>query len=206
MVAEKEKQYSTKDIYLLRHGETGFSGRYLGATDIGLSQEGRDTVGELRLDLLKNKFQKIYTSPLKRCLETCSLLGIADQAEKESDLREINFGLWEKLSFQEVSKHYPEDTQKWVTDPLGFTFPGGESMADFYSRIRAAARNLAAADHAGPVLAVCHGGVIRHLLCHFLGLSMENYLIFDVRCGSYSAVRIFNGGTGILTAMNHGGS
>jgi broad specificity phosphatase PhoE len=118
----------------------------------------------------------------------------------DDDLREVDFGQWEGKRFDEIAAGYPDEVKQWGEHFEDFTFPGGESVEAFMERVRRAA-DRAAQDPAETVLAVTHGGVIRHMICHFLGLEPWRYILFDVQCSTCATVKLFNG-KGILTGLN----
>jgi len=120
--------------------------------------------------------------------------------EIDDNLREINFGRWEGMSFEEIAAADPAVVDRWAALDDAFAFPEGEGIKAFQERIRAAAERIAA-DPAGTVVVFTHGGVIRFLICHFLGLPDRHHLLFDVRPASVSEIRI-EGGKGILTLLN----
>ncbi len=189
-----------KELYLLRHGETGKPGRYIGSMDIPLSQAGREQVrGTARL-LRRKNIDTTFSSPMLRCRQTCGLLEIDCPNVVSHLLREVDFGLWEGKSFAEIVDDDPAGVDRWTSDPATFCFPGGESIAAFHSRVSAFKKILDGSDEKR-LLLVAHGGVIRHLLCLFLELPAEKYLLFDVQPGSYSSLRIYSGGA-VLTGFN----
>ena len=109
--------------------------------------------------------------PAPRAAQTAEILRSATGCapETDPDLREIDFGRWEGKMFSEIRDSSPEDVERWARFAPDFAFPGGESMRDFLDRVGRAADRLAA-DEAETVLAVTHGGVIKIMLCHLLGL------------------------------------
>jgi len=118
----------------------------------------------------------------------------------DSDLREIDFGRWEGMGFAEILAADPAAVDRWAALVEDFAFPDGESIGNFRKRIGAAAGRIAA-DPAGTAVVFTHGGVIRFLICHFLGLPDRAHLLFDVRPASISEIRI-DGGKGVLTLLN----
>lgn len=85
---------NTLRLYLIRHGETewSLSGRHTGRTDIALTPSGEDEARELGKHLLDIPFAHVLTSPLKRALQTCELVGLNQTAEIEPD--HCRMGLW----------------------------------------------------------------------------------------------------------------
>ena len=143
----------------------------------------------------------ILCSPLLRTRETAGIaLGAGRDLHHDDDLREIDFGRWEGMSFAEIAAADPAAVDRWAALDEDFAFPGGEGIGAFRERIGAAAGRIAA-DPAGTVVAITHGGVIRLLICRFLGLDYRHYLLFDVRPASISEIRI-EGGRGVLTRLN----
>ena len=116
------------------------------------------------------------------------------------NLREIDFGRWEGMSFAEIAAADPAAVDRWAALDDAFAFPEGEGIKAFQERIRAVAERIAA-DPAGTVILFAHGGVIRFLICHFLGLQDRHHLLFDIRPASLSEIRI-DGGCGVLTRLN----
>jgi alpha-ribazole phosphatase len=202
-------------VILIRHGDLAerYRGRYVGRTDEPLSAEGRRQAAALAGPLSRIEGALFLASPLLRTRETAEIaLGHAralnnkwlEQAVQkcsiDENLREIDFGRWEQMSFAEIAAADPAAVERWAEMDDGFAFPGGEAVADFRARIRAAAERIAA-DPARTVVAFAHGGVIRFLICHFLGLSHRQHLLFDISPASVSEIRI-DGGRGVLALLN----
>ena len=190
-------------LILLRHGRTGLSGRYVGSSDVPLSEEGRKQILDLRPDLGTMKIDGLLTSPMLRCTQSANLLDLGLPMQLDPDLREIDFGRWEGKSFAEIEAQDPALVQHWASGTDDFRFPDGEATSGFANRIDAVKNRLLASD-ARTLLLVTHGGVIRSLICGLLGLSQSNYLLFQVAKGHYSTIDLYDGG-GVLTGFNLGG-
>ena len=194
----------TQRLILIRHGDLGdrCRGRYIGRTDAPLSAEGRRQAAALAGPLARLlNGTSLLVSPLRRTRETAErALGRGANFAVDSDLREIDFGRWEGMGFAEILAADPAAVDRWAALVEDFAFPDGESIGNFRKRIAAAAGRIAA-DPAGTVVAVTHGGVIRFLICHFLGLPDRAHLLFDVQPASISEIRI-DGGKGVLTLLN----
>lgn len=190
-------------LLMIRHGEseTRYRGRYIGKTDAALSDEGQRQAAALAAALSSLKDVSFFTSPLIRARQTAKLaLGMDATIEIDNDLREIDFGLWEGLSFGEISAAYPSEVGRWAELGDDFIFPEGESTSDFRRRIAKAADRIMN-NPAGTVAVFSHGGVIRFLICHFLGLRTRDHLSFDISPASISEMTLFDG-RGILTRLN----
>jgi alpha-ribazole phosphatase len=191
---------SVKTVYLLRHGDTGLQGCYIGRTDVPLSSGGSLQIGRTARLLQQEKIGRILCSPMLRCRQTMELLDLPCPCEYHEMLKEVDFGRWEGQRFAEIAQSDAGLIDSWINDPAHFRFPEGESTLDFRQRVTAAYEMLSAAAEER-LLLVTHGGVIRHLLCLMLGLPLEKYLAFDVRPGAFSSLQVYSEGC-VLTGFN----
>ena len=164
-----------KKIYLIRHGEVPceFQHRYLGATDPGLSPEGRRSCEALAEEFRALQAERIYVSPLRRAQESALAIAPERAAEfrLEPALREINFGKWDNLTFDEIAASAaPELLQIWAETPEKMHFPEGESFADFAGRVDDFWDRLLAEETVHSAALVTHGGVIMRILSRWHGL------------------------------------
>ena len=192
-----------KSVILIRHGDLGEAcrGLYIGRTDVPLSEGGKRQAAALAGELRRLNGAHFLCSPLLRTRETAEMaLGAVDACDIDPDLREIDFGRWEEMGFAEIAAADPAAVERWAALDEDFAFPGGESLGGFSKRIGAVAGRIAV-DPAGTVVAFTHGGVIRYLICHFLGLEDRNYLLFDVKPGSLCELSL-DGGKGVLVRLN----
>ena len=192
-------------LILIRHGDLGDRrrGRYIGRTDTPLSAEGRRQAAALAEPLVRLlNGESVFVSPLRRTRETAEFaLGRGANFAVDSDLREIDFGRWEGMGFAEILAADPAAVDRWAALAEDFALPDGESIGNFRKRIAMAAGRIAA-DPAGTVVVITHGGVIRFLICHFLGLPDRAHLLFEVQPASISEIRI-DGEKGVLTLLNN---
>jgi broad specificity phosphatase PhoE len=194
----------TKRVILIRHGDLGEGcrGRYIGRSDVSLSEEGKRQAAALSGELGRLNGAHLLCSPLLRTRQTAEIaLGAADVCDVDSDLREIDFGRWEGMGFSEIAASDPDAVERWAALDGDFAFPGGEGLRDFGKRIDAVAGRITA-DPAETVVAFTHGGVIRYLICRFLGLEDRHFLLFDIRPGSLTEIGI-EGGKGVLTHLDN---
>ncbi|BHH83151.1 histidine phosphatase family protein [Desulforhopalus sp. 52FAK] len=189
-----------KEIYLLRHGDTGLKNQYIGSSDVSLSPRGIEEVKKSCGFLSSVDFDAVMCSPMKRCTETAAHLTGSPPVQILDFLREIDFGRWEKKTFQEIIQNDQDEVDRWVQKPETFRFPEGESLIDFKKRITTTTDFLYQTD-GERILVVCHGGIIRHLLCSLLRIPGEQYLLFEIQSGCYSTVRLHPQG-GVLTGLN----
>src|SRR6266496_436961 len=194
----------TKTVLLLRHGTTGTTvpPRFLGSTDLPLSAAGRRQAAAVAPLVRSRNPQVCFCSPMLRCVQTAEIVlkNSSMQRGLLSGLREVDFGGWENLSFDEIQKCDPERLKRWAAFDRQFSFPDGERLGDFLVRVRLVARQILSAPHQ-TILVVTHGGVIRALLCHFLGLHPRRYVLFDVRPASLALIDVFGTGKGVLAGL-----
>ncbi len=190
------------ELFLLRHGEISQKNCYIGTTDVGISDIGKQQLKRQRMLLSAFDFDAIFCSPLKRCTQTYSLLELGENAVLDKRIREINFGNWEEMRFDDIAESYPSEIKKWSENSENFIFPNGEAIIDFQARVIEFCEYLKTIA-ASKVLIISHGGVIRHMICYLLNLPLENYLYFKVKYGHLTTIELFSKG-GVLTALNKG--
>src|SRR3982751_475933 len=100
-------------VFMVRHGATVLSAedRFAGATDVELSDEGREQTRRLAQRLSHEKISAVYASPLGRTVETANILAAPHKLEVQTRdaLREINHGRWEQMTRREVEEKFPEE-------------------------------------------------------------------------------------------------
>lgn len=191
-----------KRLFLLRHGSTGAGDRYIGATDLPLSDEGAADLAAAAAFLQRQEIDAVYCSPMLRCRQTLELLGLDCRTEIVDELREVDFGRWEGLSFAGICEQDPALVDQWALGGVDFTFPEGEAMHDFLLRVDKVRGMLATTTARRPLL-VTHGGIVRHLLCACLGIAPEKSLLFSVRTGRCTILDLHPAG-GVLAGLNIG--
>lgn len=154
-------------INFIRHGaiKETLKGRYIGLTDVGLSEKGRIDLQEISDDFGYPYPEKIYSSPLLRCTETCSIIYPKHDIKTIGDLSECNFGDWEGKSAEELSGN--RKFAEWLQNSDKNPPPNGESGSDFAKRVcRGFERIVNDMGKEGITRAsvVTHGGVIMTIL------------------------------------------
>ena len=173
------KPQSTR-IFLVRHGATVLSAedRFAGATNVQLSNEGRDQARRLAIRLSREKLSAIYASPMDRTMETAGILALPHgmTTVPRDGLREISHGHWEEMTRKEVETLYPEEAASWDKDPYTFAPQGGETGLAVTARALPALIEIVKAHHpGGNVLVVSHKATIRLLLSSLLGFDPRRY-------------------------------
>ena len=183
------------ELILIRHGKTAGNllGRYIGSrTDEPLCDEGREGLAGKQMP----EVERLYVSPMKRCVETAEILWPEfDQKkmQKVTDLRECDFGDFENKNYKELSGN--GDYQAWIDSNGTLPFPNGESMDAFKSRcleafariveeVSGAEQEWIASGKTGIFRAgiVVHGGTIMAILEQY-GYPKAAYFDYQVKNG-----------------------
>jgi alpha-ribazole phosphatase/probable phosphoglycerate mutase len=194
-------------LYLIRHGQVaeGHTHLYHGHNDIHLSPRGMAQLENVARELKDTPLTAIYCSDLIRSREGAKILCRGRDLEPVivPEFREINFGLWEGLSFEEIAARYPEELNARFRDLANFRIPGGESLMDVRCRALPRLQELVKR-HPGQAFAVvAHAGVNRVILSEALGVPFNNLFRIDQSYGGLNivdyfpdlaVVRLLNGG------------
>jgi ribonuclease H / adenosylcobalamin/alpha-ribazole phosphatase len=182
----------TTEILLVRHASHVELGQILSGRrrDVALSREGLEQA-EIVADLVAvEPIAAIYSSPRERAYYTArEIAQRCEQKVRVADaLDEIDFGEWTGRTFDELAGE-PE-WQIWNEARATARPPGGETMNEACGRAVAALDNMVR-DHPGEVVAaVSHCDIIRGIIAHYLGLSLDNILRFDVAPASVSRLAL----------------
>jgi len=181
-------------IDLIRHGEPLGGRMYRGQKDDPLSELGwrqmRDATAHC------NGWQKIVSSPLQRCARFAEELASVRQlpVSIEERFREISFGVWEGRTPAELEAENPVHMKKFWNDPITNWPAEGEPFDRFQARVAEAWDELLRG-HAGQhLLLVAHGGVIRAILFHVLGMPPHNFFRVQIPYASVTRIRADNKG------------
>lgn len=166
-----------RKLILIRHGETNYTalGKYCGHKDIPLNKKGMVQADRIWLKLKKTKVDKVYSSDLKRTLQTAKIVFKDKEIFKKKDLREIDFGRFCGLTIKETFRLYPKIYKVWLNKPLDVKMPEGESVADFTKRVLRCFRSISNQNLKKTVAIVSHGGPIRIILLNLLKLGIDRF-------------------------------
>lgn len=166
-------------VHLLRHGETEGGARYWGGVDVALSWKGWR---QMRAAVAGQTWDLIVTSPLRRCAAFSEALArnLGVRCRYEAGLREMNFGEWEGHSAAELMQTDADRLRLFWADPSAHAPPGGESLAQFHSRVMVAYERILTPQEGERMLIVTHSGPIRVLRAAQSGTSLSTLLNIDV--------------------------
>lgn len=177
---------------LIRHGETDYVDEVLaGRIDAPLTEFGRRQAQYLAEVLGQKPIRAIYSSPMCRAVETAQPLAEALHLFVEMDptLTQVDFGEWQGLSFDELTKR--EDWQAFKKDPSSVRCPGGENMAAVRHRVMLGLQRIASGYEDDDLLGVfAHGSIIRSAIAFFLDMPLEAMNRLTIGTASVSALQV----------------
>lgn len=184
------------ELHLIRHPRPDVPpGVCYGQRDVGILDAADEVAARLR-PLLPAAYA-LYASPLVRARLLAEELGTP---RLDARLKEIDFGAWEGVPYAEIGPALDD----WAADPLGFRAPGGESPREMAARALAWLAEVRAAAPAPAVVVVAHGGPLRAIAGHLLGLPAERWLGLDFACGHATRLDLADWGV-TLKWFNRGG-
>lgn len=174
-------------IVFIRHGITisNKEHRYLGRTDEALSEEGKAALLEQKSKNNYPKIELLFTSPMKRCIETAKLLYPDLQPMIVPEWEEIDFGAFEGKNYQDLKDDIRY--QEWIDSNGTLPFPEGESQEEFikrcvcgFQKMLESCKNLSEKQNQGRqkrIGAIVHGGIIMALLSAYYGGEYFDYQV-----------------------------
>lgn len=191
----------TTNILLIRHAAHVELGQVLSGRrrDVALSREGLEQTAIIADLLGVEPLAAVYSSPRERAYYTAR--EIADRLEQKvriaDALDEIDFGDWSGRRFDELADE--PQWERWNAARATARAPGGESMCQATSRAVAALEELVGAHPHATVAAVSHCDIIRGVIAHHLGLSLDNILRFDIAPASVSRLALSDGSAQVVS-------
>ncbi len=174
-------------MVFIRHGMTlsNKEHRYLGRTDEALSEEGKAALLKQKSKNNYPEIELLFTSPMKRCIETAKLLYPNLQPMIVPEWEEIDFGAFEGKNYQDLKDDVRY--QKWIDSNGTLPFPEGESREDFvkrcesgFQKVLESCKNLSERQNQGKqkkIGTIVHGGIIMALLSKYYGGEYFDYQV-----------------------------
>lgn len=190
-------------LFMIRHGETDMNVKkaYYGSLDVPLNKKG-----EMQADLFADFFSdieldKIISSPLIRAYDTAKKVALPKNIsiEKDSRIKEQDFGKFEGMSYDEIHQSYASELKRWNDDWINEAPLEGESFLGVYNRVVEFCQELRQMD--GNILITAHMGTLRHISSILLNMPMESFWCFEFLQGCYSRLDLEDGYT-IIRKMN----
>jgi len=186
---------SPTHLFLVRHAEVEerYHRVFGGRIDMELSPRGREQSAALAGWLQRRRLDAIYASPMKRVQQTLGPLAVngAPRPVLLDGLREVDFGDWTGLSWDEVRRKFHVSAFEWLNQLERASIPNAENAATFRARVEPCLRQIHASHSGGSAAIVCHGGVVRMMLSILLDLPLPKTSVFEIDYASVSHVAIF---------------
>ncbi|MGO4257466.1 bifunctional RNase H/acid phosphatase [Marmoricola sp. RAF53] len=190
-------------LILVRHGVTDhtakrlFSGG-LGGANPGLNDEGRAQVRATGdwLAPLADQVDALISSPVRRTRESAEILAerFAKPVLVEDGVAEMEFGLWDGLSFAEIQERYPDDLSAWLGN-LDVAPSGGESFREVEARVLEGRDRILAAHTGQTVVVVSHVTPIKTLVADAVGAPLDALYKMELSPASVTVISYFRGAT-----------
>ena len=171
-------------LILVRHGQTelNYNKVFFGKLDPSLNELGIEQANMAKKKLLNISYDNIYSSPLKRAKETAEICNhLKKDIIFDKNIEELNFGIFEGLTYEEILAKYPEEAKLMEKDWKNFNYKTGESPFQMYERVISFLKRL---DFSKDNLVVAHWGIINSILAYLIAGNMDVYWKFDIKNGS----------------------
>ena len=192
-------------LFLSRHALTDWNEqkRFQGQSDVPLNELGFLQADALADSLKPLSLDYIYASDLERTRQTAYRISKHHQCPifYKPELRELNFGEWEGLTYQDIQNRYPSDFDNWRNNQMKYVVPMGESLAELSHRVSAFLNKLSSRHPNETILVVAHGGSLQVMLCLALDIPSYHYWQFRISPASLSELRIYSTGV-VINYLN----
>jgi broad specificity phosphatase PhoE len=181
-------------LLLARHGEVeeNYHRTFGGRIDMNLSARGHEQAKMLARFLQNKKVDAIYASPMKRVQQTLApfLTNGAPSQKILDGLREVDFGDWTGLNWEQVNEKFNLLTHEWLDHIERGVAPNGETGPQFRARVEPCIHDIIK-NHPGQTVAIfCHGGVIRMILSILLELPLPRTSMFEIDYASVTQLAL----------------
>jgi len=172
------------NLTLVRHGEilSNVKKIYAGRSPEGLTDEGRKQALEVATQLEDQNIEALYSSPIRRAVETAETIGnaIGKEIILEPAFREMEMGPWEGLSEVDIAQNYSREWNIWNSRPAELKIPGRETLEELLKRVLKGIYGLKDAKKRTNIVIVTHVAVIRVLLLWHAGEMLNLYKTIHV--------------------------
>ncbi len=167
-------------LIIVRHAEAEGNYRrvFHGWTDSSITEKGHRQAKMVAEKLVHVKIDVIYSSSLKRTLETAQYISDVKNLPiiRTDKLKEINGGDWEGCSWHELPEKWPRHYDTWENSPHAHVMPNGESMEELQERMVAEIEYIIGRNKGKNICIVTHGTAIKALMCHLRTCNLDEIL------------------------------
>lgn len=190
-MAKRLHEMTTTRIDMLRHGQCEGGDIFRGQVDARLTEAGEAQM-RAAYRAAQCEWDVVISSPLQRCWQFAKTLkAAAGGATVDVRLREMSFGDWDGVNIAEIWQRDYERISAWSRDPTAISAPNGEPLAEVAERVAAFYADCVTQHHGKKVLLVTHGGIVRVLLTHILGMPLAHANRWEVPYGCLSRLAVY---------------
>jgi alpha-ribazole phosphatase len=193
-------------LYLIRHGEVEGAGtsRYNGHADVSLTDRGRAQYVRMQERLAETNITACYTSDLVRCRWGADMLAADFGIEpvRDPNLRELDIGIWEGMTWAELMEKYPEEWRTRLSDIVNYRVPGGENLIDLQGRIMPVINGIVERHRGEEVLVVAHGGANRVVLLNAIGAPLSAMFNIEQSYCCLNIIDYYEDGKTVVKLLN----
>lgn len=193
-------------LVLVRHGVTAFTveKRFSGVGDPPLIEQGRLQAKAVAERLAaRGGIDVIVSSPLSRAKETAAIIGasLGVPVQYDDDLRELNFGVWEGLTFPTVQERWPRELEMWLAD-TAISPPEGESYVALRRRISLVQQRLVNRNRGRTICVVTHSRPIAMFVANALETPTPSIYRLHVDTAGVTELDYYDDGPAVLRTFN----
>jgi len=198
--------FKTTRIHLIRHCEVvgHDQPRYNGQTDVAVTERGLEQYHRIKERLAACSISACFSSDLSRCAIgadiICERLDIKPRLLKE--LRELNIGVWEGLSWDEIKERWPTEWQARLDDMVNYRVPGGENLLDMEARVIPMLKDIVNRHEGDELLIVAHGGVNRIILLNAIGAPLCSVFNIEQNFCCHNIIDYYSDGLATVKLLN----
>ncbi|WP_319371078.1 alpha-ribazole phosphatase [uncultured Ilyobacter sp.] len=192
-------------VILVRHGESEMNrdGLFFGWLDPKLTAKGIEQAHKAKSIIESFEYDEIYSSDLSRARETADIVNYQGLPVNISqELRELNFGIFEGLTYGEIKEKYPNEVNLWKDKWQEYNYENGENVTQLQKRVVEFLKNLD--KEKKDIVVVTHWGVINCILSYYITGGLDGYWKFALNTGGVSILE-FRDGFPVLQGLNIGG-
>ena len=184
------------ELIIIRHGETDYNLKkiYFGHSDIELNKKGLNESSQITNNLKPHNIDSIYSSDLKRCSYLANIFGQIKNIDVVlyEELREINFGLLEGISYEEALAKYDDKFTHWIDNYQTDTFIDVETFDSISKRVDSILKSILDDNRGKTVVIVTHSGIIRYLLSEYIAKNRDSYWNFNPKTGTVIKIDVYD--------------
>jgi phosphoserine phosphatase len=194
------------EIILIRHGETEANrlNIFRGQLDVNLNENGLRQAEEVGEALKNRKIDLLYSSPLKRAMDTARSIAkkLNLEVNTEEGFNNINLGEWQGKPKEEIKTNFSSLWHQWVYDTENIKIPGGESLGDIKARTFKTLQKLIEKNEGKCIAIVSHRCALKVLLAAVLDIEGKYFWKIYLDNASYSIVEYDSVKGFTLTLLN----